>query len=255
MFRRYEGRWRHFAQADLWDGSYDLADPQSLNRYSYTGDDPVNFTDPTGLTFIPPSEQGWDMMFGRDPLGWAAGWLSLNTREAVFAGDSGGHIEVTLYNFSQDSRRLPPQVIPDWFRRLREDLRRRENRRQLAVSCVNQQYAEHLQRVSAIRNEVAGKRPLLPTTPREKQGLALGVGLSMTAGAIVGGIGAGPPGAMAGAGKSGLESATLGLVGIGIMNHVERGDMLKPLLGAEQERYRKERGECISTWGSPSVRR
>jgi hypothetical protein len=37
MFRRYEGRWQRFAQPDPYDGSYDAADPQTFNRYSYTG--------------------------------------------------------------------------------------------------------------------------------------------------------------------------------------------------------------------------
>jgi uncharacterized protein RhaS with RHS repeats len=38
-----------FDQPDPYDGSYDLTDPQSFNRYSYVGNDPVNFIDPTGL--------------------------------------------------------------------------------------------------------------------------------------------------------------------------------------------------------------
>jgi len=49
MFRRYESKLPRFSQPDPYDGSYDLADPQSLNRYSYTQNDPVNFVDPTGL--------------------------------------------------------------------------------------------------------------------------------------------------------------------------------------------------------------
>jgi RHS repeat-associated protein len=49
MFRRYESKLPRFSQPDPYDGSYDLADPQSLNRYSYTQNDPVNFTDPLGL--------------------------------------------------------------------------------------------------------------------------------------------------------------------------------------------------------------
>ncbi len=50
MFRRYN-RWHaRFDQPDPSDGSYDLTDPQSFNRYAYTQNDPVNFTDPTGLT-------------------------------------------------------------------------------------------------------------------------------------------------------------------------------------------------------------
>jgi hypothetical protein len=49
MYRRYEGRWQRFAQPDPYDGSYDLSNPQSLNRYAYVQNDPVSFTDPTGL--------------------------------------------------------------------------------------------------------------------------------------------------------------------------------------------------------------
>jgi RHS repeat-associated protein len=49
MFRRYN-RWQsRFDQPDPYDGSYDATDPQSFNRYAYVQNDPVNFTDPTGL--------------------------------------------------------------------------------------------------------------------------------------------------------------------------------------------------------------
>ncbi len=49
MMRRYNRWWSRFDQPDPYDGSYNLSDPQSLNRYSYVQNDPVNFTDPTGL--------------------------------------------------------------------------------------------------------------------------------------------------------------------------------------------------------------
>jgi RHS repeat-associated protein len=49
MFRRYNRAQARFEQPDPYDGSYDLTDPQSFNRYSYVGNDPVNFIDPTGL--------------------------------------------------------------------------------------------------------------------------------------------------------------------------------------------------------------
>jgi RHS repeat-associated protein len=53
MYRRYN-RWHsRFDQPDPYDGSYDMADPQSLNRYSYTQGDPVNFGDPSGLEMSP----------------------------------------------------------------------------------------------------------------------------------------------------------------------------------------------------------
>jgi RHS repeat-associated protein len=49
MARRYN-RWHsRFDQPDPYEGSYDLGNPQSLNRYAYVGNDPVNFVDPTGL--------------------------------------------------------------------------------------------------------------------------------------------------------------------------------------------------------------
>ena len=49
MMRRYAGKWHRFTQPDPYDGSYDLSDPQSFNRYAYVQNDPVNFADPTGL--------------------------------------------------------------------------------------------------------------------------------------------------------------------------------------------------------------
>jgi hypothetical protein len=49
MMRRYHAYWNHFDQPDPYDGSYDLGDPQSFNRNSYTQNDPVNFVDPSGL--------------------------------------------------------------------------------------------------------------------------------------------------------------------------------------------------------------
>lgn len=47
--RNYHGWLSRFDQPDPYDGSYDLADPQSFNRYSYTQNDPVNHIDPSGL--------------------------------------------------------------------------------------------------------------------------------------------------------------------------------------------------------------
>jgi hypothetical protein len=40
---------RLFDQPDPYDGSYNLTDPQSFNRYAYVQNDPVNFVDPSGL--------------------------------------------------------------------------------------------------------------------------------------------------------------------------------------------------------------
>ena len=47
MARRYSPTGR-FSQPDPYSGSYDFSDPQSLNRYAYVGNDPVNRKDPSG---------------------------------------------------------------------------------------------------------------------------------------------------------------------------------------------------------------
>jgi len=56
MFRRYNRWWSRFDQSDPNDGSYALSDPQSLNRYAYVQNDPVNFVDPTGLDQCNPGD-------------------------------------------------------------------------------------------------------------------------------------------------------------------------------------------------------
>ena len=48
MHRRYSATGR-FLQPDPYGGSYNFSDPQSLNRYAYTKNDPVNRKDPSGL--------------------------------------------------------------------------------------------------------------------------------------------------------------------------------------------------------------
>jgi RHS repeat-associated protein len=49
MSRRYTAKRNRFDQPDPWDGSYNLANPQTFNRYAYAHNDPVNFVDPSGL--------------------------------------------------------------------------------------------------------------------------------------------------------------------------------------------------------------
>lgn len=52
QMRRYQSRWRRFSQPDAYQGSYNSGDPQSLNRYSYVQNDPVNYTDPSGRCLV-----------------------------------------------------------------------------------------------------------------------------------------------------------------------------------------------------------
>ena len=58
MFRLYHSFWQRFDQPDPYDGSYNLTDPQSLNRYAYVQNDPVNFVDPSGLN-LEEGGGGW----------------------------------------------------------------------------------------------------------------------------------------------------------------------------------------------------
>jgi hypothetical protein len=52
------GRWM---SPDPYMGSMDLNNPQSLNRYTYVGNNPLNWTDPEGLNQAPPGcELGGD---------------------------------------------------------------------------------------------------------------------------------------------------------------------------------------------------
>jgi RHS repeat-associated protein len=51
-FRKYEGLSGRWTSPDPDHGSMSVADPQSLNLYSYVHNDPVNFLDPTGLRMI-----------------------------------------------------------------------------------------------------------------------------------------------------------------------------------------------------------
>jgi RHS repeat-associated protein len=54
QFRNYasaQGRW---LAPDSYMGSYDLTNPQSMNRYAYSLNNPASFLDPSGLYSLPP---------------------------------------------------------------------------------------------------------------------------------------------------------------------------------------------------------
>lgn len=50
--RMYDGSLGRFTTVDPMIGSIDAEDPRSLNRYTYTLNDPVNLVDPTGLSVV-----------------------------------------------------------------------------------------------------------------------------------------------------------------------------------------------------------
>ncbi len=82
QFRYYHSTQGRFVSADLMGGN--LGAPQSLNRYSYVGNDPVNLVDPLGL-YCALWEN--DLLVGHDSgdVVWQSGWFC-----AVEIPDGGG---------------------------------------------------------------------------------------------------------------------------------------------------------------------
>ncbi len=88
MMRQYHGYYMRFDQPDPYAGSMSLADPQSLNRYAYVQNDPVNFVDPSGLNLEAPSGQcgsGEIRVMGPDGVGRCVRAI----QETVYIFDSG----------------------------------------------------------------------------------------------------------------------------------------------------------------------
>jgi RHS repeat-associated protein len=92
MHRKYEGKWQRFAQPDPFDGSYNLTDPQSFNRYAYVQNDPVSFADPSGLEMCGAE-------YGYNECGGGGGFWG--------GSDFGGH--VAFYNSEYGG--LPPNIV------------------------------------------------------------------------------------------------------------------------------------------------
>jgi hypothetical protein len=123
MMRRYHPYWMRFAQADPWDGSYDLAGPQSFNRYSYTHNDPVNFTDPAGLLMtgpnddyvIPASRNGWGQTYAVNPFQWHENMLGRGWR----FNDGVAWVEFTFIRFAHGPTRRTHSGLSEQERRQR----------------------------------------------------------------------------------------------------------------------------------------
>jgi RHS repeat-associated protein len=54
MYRQYSSVFGQWTVPDPYGGSYHWANPQSLNRYGYAGNNPLALTDPSGLDPCPP---------------------------------------------------------------------------------------------------------------------------------------------------------------------------------------------------------
>jgi RHS repeat-associated protein len=83
--RYYRSNHRRFTSPDSYRGSYRRGDPQSLNRYAYVANDPVNRIDPTGQEFCVRvcdyDEYCWVECSFEDPIGsGGVGEISLECR-------------------------------------------------------------------------------------------------------------------------------------------------------------------------------
>jgi len=110
QFRRYHGWWSRFAHPDPWDGSYDLNDPQSLNRYAYVQNDPVNFIDPSGLDPL-------DAVPGFNPgfiPAWLNGWNRTTNPTEDFINYS--QLRTTWWHDFWGDRREYPWFFGGWLR-------------------------------------------------------------------------------------------------------------------------------------------
>ncbi|MGH9832470.1 MAG: RHS repeat domain-containing protein [Blastocatellia bacterium] len=108
-----------FMQPDvLGVGAADAANPQSLNRYSYVGNDPVNFVDPSGLLLesedtirIETWERGsWDMWFlWHYYFGWGGGsyYQPVVDGGGGGGGGQGGGVDLPAIN-TGDVKLAPP---------------------------------------------------------------------------------------------------------------------------------------------------
>jgi RHS repeat-associated protein len=93
LMRHYNRWWSRFDQPDPSDSSYQSADPQSLNRYSYVQNDPVNFVDPSGLAIA------WvcfPMMDGNMAYGSQCGFFHFDSPIPNFPIDGNGWRDVGL---------------------------------------------------------------------------------------------------------------------------------------------------------------
>ena len=88
MHRRYNPWSIRFEQPDPYDGSYDLSNPQSFNRYAYVNNDPVNFVDPSGL--MPCVIGDIHPQCDSSSLGKWGGGFNFNDRRSVTPNEHSG---------------------------------------------------------------------------------------------------------------------------------------------------------------------
>jgi RHS repeat-associated protein len=109
-WRKNENKAGRWTSPDPYSGSAELGDPQSFNRYSYVGNDPTNFVDPSGLFMAPPPVVGVVTITATDtPINWDLWWRSIwgnngigTTIYPVTGGVDGGVVGVVTVTPDDD---------------------------------------------------------------------------------------------------------------------------------------------------------
>jgi RHS repeat-associated protein len=126
MFRRYNRWWSRFDQPDPYDGSYDLGNPQSFNRYAYVNNDPINLVDPTGLDpRDPPPTTHIDPATGQaTSVPGISASVTINISQVFGPGSTLGgdaHAQLLLINFLRFGQQGNPQnYVPPTIKELKE---------------------------------------------------------------------------------------------------------------------------------------
>lgn len=129
QFRQYSSAQGHWMSPDPYSGSYDLSNPQSMDRYTYALNNPLSFIDPTGLQCVwddgtqddSPADGGADQATCEAAGGtWvtatANGWGAV---PSIFAANgtffSGGIVGMTYSSGLGSSG--PGCFTPNWLQR------------------------------------------------------------------------------------------------------------------------------------------
>ena len=96
-YRNYSTAPSRWLRPDPYNGSYDLTNPQSFNRYSYVGNNPLRFTDPSGLHIVGYCKPGCSSVLGSgNPNGGMGGDGEFATYDWVDGGNG-------AYGYSSDT--------------------------------------------------------------------------------------------------------------------------------------------------------
>lgn len=99
--RMYQNKHGRFTAPDPLLASASAADPQTFNRYIYTGNKPVNITDPSGLKWCRNNTSGATQFTG-EGVACEYGWSSIDEQQWNLQGDwsdlGGQHGEDAIFN-------------------------------------------------------------------------------------------------------------------------------------------------------------